>query len=85
MAEKDIRNLYPPPGKSTKSHPYRSLSQEADILVPRPSILLPTLQETEKKFFELVAAGKIEIIRYTENIIYSHLKKILFSRRCNIS
>lgn len=57
MSEKDLRKLLPQPGKSTRSNPYRSLSQEADILVPRPSILLPSLQEKEKKFFELVAAG----------------------------
>lgn len=59
MSEKEFtKNLLPLPGKSTRFHPYRNLSEEADILVPRPSILLPTLQETEKKFFELVAAGK---------------------------
>lgn len=61
MTDKDVKSIHPPSGKSTKSHPYRSLSQEADMLVPRPSILLPTLQETEKKFFELVAAGKARL------------------------
>lgn len=34
---------------------------ERDFLVPRPSILLPTLQDAEKRFFELVAAGKTVI------------------------
>lgn len=39
--------------------PYRRLSEEADILVPRPSIVLPHLQDKEKKFFELVASGDV--------------------------
>ncbi|XP_023310335.1 short transient receptor potential channel 4-like [Anoplophora glabripennis] len=39
--------------------PYRRLSEEADVLVPRPSILLPQLQDKEKKFFELVASGDV--------------------------
>ncbi|KAJ8940174.1 hypothetical protein NQ318_019383 [Aromia moschata] len=39
--------------------PYRRLSEEAEVLVPRPSILLPQLQEREKKFFELVASGDV--------------------------
>ncbi|CAG9825081.1 unnamed protein product [Phaedon cochleariae] len=47
---------------------YRRLSEEADILVPRPSIVLPQLQETEKKFFELVATGDVVVVReYLEN------------------
>lgn len=59
MTEKDfLRNIHPRQVPSTKDHPYRNLSEETDILVPRPSILLPTLQNTEKKFFELVAAGR---------------------------
>lgn len=55
MSERDLRRLHAP---STRTNPYRTLSMEADFLVPRPSILLPTLQEKEKKFFEIVAAGK---------------------------
>lgn len=39
--------------------PYRRLSEEADVLVPRPSIVLPQLQDKEKKFFELVASGDV--------------------------
>ncbi|KAJ8913569.1 hypothetical protein NQ315_017120 [Exocentrus adspersus] len=39
--------------------PYRRLSEDADVLVPRPSILLPQLQDKEKKFFELVASGDV--------------------------
>ncbi|KAG5870797.1 hypothetical protein JTB14_025712 [Gonioctena quinquepunctata] len=43
--------------------PYRRLSEEADILVPRPSIILPQLQDTEKKFFELVATGDVITVK----------------------
>lgn len=68
MSEKDAtRSVFPPPGRSTKLHPYRSVSQEADVLVPRPSILLPMLQDTEKKFFELVSTGKPPKFRQSYN------------------
>lgn len=36
---------------------HRRLSEEAEMLVPRPSILLPHLRDTEKEFFELVGSG----------------------------
>ncbi|XP_050302475.1 short transient receptor potential channel 5-like [Anthonomus grandis grandis] len=49
--------------------PYQRLSDEADHLAPRPSILLPHLQESEKKFFELVASGDVLAVKdYLEKI-----------------
>lgn len=44
------------------SVPYKKLSDEAALL-PRPSILLPHLQESEKKFFELVASGDVLAVK----------------------
>lgn len=35
-----------------------SSQQPPEVLVPRPSILLPQLQEREQQFFDLVASGK---------------------------
>lgn len=45
------------------SVPYKRLSEDADVLAPRPSILLPHLQESEKKFFELVASGDVLAVK----------------------
>lgn len=36
---------------------YRRLEEDDELLMPRPSILLPHLQESEKRFFELVHFG----------------------------
>jgi hypothetical protein len=36
---------------------YRRLEEDDELLMPRPSILLPHLQESEKRFFELVHSG----------------------------
>ncbi|KAF7285240.1 hypothetical protein GWI33_011561 [Rhynchophorus ferrugineus] len=41
------------------SGPYRRLTQEGDAVRSKPSIILPHLQESEKKFFELVASGDV--------------------------
>lgn len=41
--------------------PYKRLSEE--VLAPRPSILLPHLQESEKKFFELVVSGDVLAVK----------------------
>ncbi|CAG9767715.1 unnamed protein product [Ceutorhynchus assimilis] len=43
--------------------PYLRLQEEGSILAPRPSILLPHLQESEKKFFELVASGDVLAVK----------------------
>ncbi|CAG9858727.1 unnamed protein product [Phyllotreta striolata] len=43
--------------------PYRKLSEDVDMLVPIPSIILPQLQETEKRFFELVASGDVFAVK----------------------
>ncbi|XP_057670817.1 short transient receptor potential channel 5-like [Diorhabda carinulata] len=53
----------PPNAQPPKSYPYRRLTEEADVLVPRPSIILPQLQETEKRFFELVASGDVLAVK----------------------
>ncbi|KAF2897538.1 hypothetical protein ILUMI_08636 [Ignelater luminosus] len=44
---------------------YRRLSNESDAapLAPRPSILLPHLQHSEKKFFELVTLGDVNNVK----------------------
>ncbi|CAH2000439.1 unnamed protein product [Acanthoscelides obtectus] len=34
---------------------FKRYSHESDMLIPRPSILLPQLQDTEQRFFELVS------------------------------
>ncbi|KAJ8973595.1 hypothetical protein NQ317_010032 [Molorchus minor] len=49
--------LRPPPRPNRAE--YRKLEEEADVLVPRPSIILPQLQDKEKKFFDLVASGDV--------------------------
>ncbi|XP_066257791.1 short transient receptor potential channel 4-like [Euwallacea similis] len=48
--------------------PYKRLSGVDPSLMARPSILLPYLQESEKKFFELVASGDVLAVKdFLEN------------------
>lgn len=44
-----------------RPRPIPNPEQEAEVLVPRPSILLPQLQACEQEFFDLVASGKQRI------------------------
>ncbi|XP_066148800.1 short transient receptor potential channel 5-like [Euwallacea fornicatus] len=44
--------------------PYNRLSEIDSSLRARPSILLPHLQESEKKFFELVASGDVLAVKH---------------------
>nr|CAI5835916.1 unnamed protein product [Callosobruchus analis] len=48
---------------NNKRSSFRRYSQEADMLIPRPSILLPQLQDTEQKFFELVSTGDVVAVK----------------------
>ncbi|XP_060517765.1 short transient receptor potential channel 4-like [Cylas formicarius] len=52
------QHLAPPGGV-----PYKRLHQDSEVLMPRPSIILPHLQESEKKFFELVTAGDVITVK----------------------
>ncbi|XP_072398576.1 short transient receptor potential channel 5-like [Diabrotica undecimpunctata] len=55
-----------PPGAPKgpgKPYQYKRLSDDVDVLVPRPSIVLPQLQEAEKRFFELVASGDVIAVK----------------------
>ncbi|KAB0797819.1 hypothetical protein PPYR_08812 [Photinus pyralis] len=45
------------------SRGYRRLSEDITNLVPRPSILLPTLKDSEKKFFDMVAYGDVVVVQ----------------------
>lgn len=62
--EKNATESHPPPPPPLSQQNYgllkvpRRPSQEAEVLIPRPSILLPHLRDTEKEFFELVGSGK---------------------------
>lgn len=51
----------PPPLPSAHFQRYRRLAEDDDLLLPRPSVLLPHLQENEKLFFELVHSGNFYV------------------------
>ncbi|CAH1986545.1 unnamed protein product [Acanthoscelides obtectus] len=42
---------------------FKRYSHESDMLIPRPSILLPQLQDTEQRFFELVSTGDVLTVK----------------------
>ncbi|KAK4880496.1 hypothetical protein RN001_008642 [Aquatica leii] len=42
---------------------YQRLSEDFSQLAPRPSIILPQLQDSEKKFFDLVGYGDVAIVK----------------------
>lgn len=53
-------------GQPRSTLPYRRFEQEAPeeiSLEPSPSIVLPVLQENEKRFFELVHSGDVEAVK----------------------
>ncbi|XP_044267213.1 short transient receptor potential channel 4-like isoform X1 [Tribolium madens] len=64
----DAGNPPPPPppmpgfGRGPGRMGYRRLEEDDELLIPRPSILLPHLQDSEKRFFELVHSGDVAAV-----------------------
>lgn len=58
MSANEIEDKFKTTPSKPGSGPYQRLAQEGDAVKSKPSIILPHLQESEKKFFELVASGK---------------------------
>ncbi|KAF5297803.1 hypothetical protein FQA39_LY11952 [Lamprigera yunnana] len=48
--------------RKPSSQGYTRLTDELTTLMPRPSIILPQLQDSEKKFFDLVGYGDVGVV-----------------------